>query len=246
MVLSFLAFFLVFSSFLTLVSLLPLEQALAQSYAPLESLGDGGTVSTENPASYFGQLFWITLGIAAVLAVLMITIGGIRYMTSEAFDTKSAAKNQITAAVFGLILAFASLFILETINPDILNLNIFKIVEKTETLQGDRPSLDPGVAEPDFEFNENYDRLTEGDAQEEDDFFNACIEEGKTLSCEICLQKDGAGNCTNKQILCYKQEEGMPWACVATQEGVRGKVDRIIHWITTTRDYCPSWIPGCD
>ena len=94
-------------------------------YTPLAPLGDGVSVSTEgNGAVYFEGVFRLALGIAGVLAVLMIVVGGVRYMLSDAFTSKEGAKNQIWAAIWGLLILFASVLILETINPGLLNLEI--------------------------------------------------------------------------------------------------------------------------
>ena len=69
-------------------------------------------------------LFQIGIGIAALLAVLMITFGGFRYMTAVTDKGKSSAKEILTSAVFGLVLVIASVLLLSTINPQIVSLNI--------------------------------------------------------------------------------------------------------------------------
>ena len=102
------------------------NSAVGQTYELLEGLpgiqevnvGPGGF------GSYIQKIFVFIIGFAGVLAVLMIVLGGIQYMTSEAFTSKQAAKERITAAILGLLLAIASVLILETINPNLLNLNL--------------------------------------------------------------------------------------------------------------------------
>lgn len=68
-----------------------------------------------------------TLGviIAAFLAVIMIVVGGLEYMMSEAVTSKEDAKDRITSAILGLLLILFSYILLYTINPDILTLDIF-------------------------------------------------------------------------------------------------------------------------
>jgi hypothetical protein len=63
----------------------------------------------------------IFIGICAVLAVVMIVIGGLEYMTSELPGNKEHGKERITGAVFGLILALGAYALLYTINPNLLN-----------------------------------------------------------------------------------------------------------------------------
>lgn len=73
-------------------------------------------------------LFGISIAVAAMLAVLMFVIGGFRYMASEAMGSKGDAKNQMQSAVLGLFLVLASILILNTINPNLTQLNIFRSV----------------------------------------------------------------------------------------------------------------------
>jgi hypothetical protein len=79
----------------------------------------------------------IFIGLCAVLAVVMIVLGGIEYMTSELISSKEAGKERIRGAVFGLLLALGAYALLFTINPDILNtdLSSLKDVKVDVTLQ---------------------------------------------------------------------------------------------------------------
>ncbi len=85
---------------------------------PIDGVSEG--VVTSLPA-YLSGLFGFAIGIAAVLAVVMIVLGGIQYMTDDAVSNKSEGKEKITAAVGGLILALASWLILNTINENIIS-----------------------------------------------------------------------------------------------------------------------------
>ena len=73
-------------------------------------------------------LFGITIAVAAMLAVIMFVIGGFQYMASEAIGSKGDAANRMRSAVLGLLLVLISILILNTINPDITKLNIFRSV----------------------------------------------------------------------------------------------------------------------
>lgn len=72
---------------------------------------------------YINSMFQIALGILMVLSVIMIVVGGVQYMTTEAIFQKEAAKEYITKAVLGLILGLGIFIILNTINPRLLNIN---------------------------------------------------------------------------------------------------------------------------
>ena len=65
-------------------------------------------------------MFMFGISIAAFLAVLMIAIGGIQYMSTDAVSGKTEGKERIQYAVMGLLLVFFSWILLKQINPEIL------------------------------------------------------------------------------------------------------------------------------
>ena len=75
-------------------------------------------------ASYLNVIFKILLGVIGVLAVIMIIVGGVNYMTTDAIGGKESGKETITMAIGGLILALGSYLILTTINPDLVSLSL--------------------------------------------------------------------------------------------------------------------------
>lgn len=108
-----------------------LPECLGGEAVPLESntgqnptdngTGDGNA----NPGSFFQKLYQWGIGIAVVLAVLMIVIGGLEYILSAANPSaKEEGKKYITGAILGLVLALFSYVLLQTINPDLINFNI--------------------------------------------------------------------------------------------------------------------------
>ncbi len=120
------------TSLLLLTFITPLTLLANNKYVPLSpSLpgvdSTGYTYGTEHGMSNFiNNLFGISVGVAAVLAVIMLAIGGFQYMTSESIFKTSGAKERITNAIVGLIIVLASILIMSTINPDIVNLHIFQ------------------------------------------------------------------------------------------------------------------------
>ncbi len=110
---------------------------------------------------YLNIMIRIFIGICAVLAVIMIVMGGIEYMTSELVSSKGEGKSKITHAIFGLLLALGAYLILNTINPQLLktdlssltdqNVTVTLAMSETETfssaLDGDSPFA-PGIVTP--------------------------------------------------------------------------------------------------
>lgn len=71
---------------------------------------------------YLSILFNLFLGIAAVLAMIMIFVGGLEYMGSELISSKESGMSKVKNAIAGLLLALASYLILNEINPKLLNI----------------------------------------------------------------------------------------------------------------------------
>ncbi|MFA5841615.1 MAG: pilin [Candidatus Paceibacterota bacterium] len=95
----------------------------------------GGEVAFAN---YLNNAFKIGITIAILLAVIMIVIGGIQWMGESVFG-KESGKKKIQDALWGLVLALAIFLILNTINPDLVNLKL-KVENLTET-----PALPPAI-----------------------------------------------------------------------------------------------------
>lgn len=91
-----------------------------------------GTAVGDNSAfgSYLNLMIKIFIGICAILAVIMIVMGGIEYMTSELISNKEHGKERILGAVFGLLLALGAYTILNQINPNILNTDFGSITNQ--------------------------------------------------------------------------------------------------------------------
>jgi hypothetical protein len=89
------------------------------TYTLLAPLGNLKT-APKNIGDYFNIIFNLAIGLCAVLAVVMIVIGGVQYMGDESIFGKTEAKSKIFSAVLGLIIALGSYALLNTINPDLL------------------------------------------------------------------------------------------------------------------------------
>ena len=99
--------------------------------APIPGIGDivkGDRIAIGNLkdyqlGEYVNTLFQVAISILMVLAVIMIIVAGVEYMTVESIYGKSKAKSHIIGAVAGLILALGIFLIIKTINPRLLEVN---------------------------------------------------------------------------------------------------------------------------
>ncbi len=74
---------------------------------------------------YIRRIYSFSIGVIAIIAVLMIMIGGLRWIFAAGNTAAiGAARQQIGAAVAGLILALSSYVILNTINPSLTKLQM--------------------------------------------------------------------------------------------------------------------------
>ncbi len=104
--------------------------------APLPGLlpGDGTTINLNGGlAGLLDTLYTAGIAIATGLAVLMIIFGGIEYVTTDTVGGKGGGKDKIKDALTGLLLAFMSYILLNTLNPDLLNNDL--VLEEAKGVQ---------------------------------------------------------------------------------------------------------------
>ena len=84
-----------------------------------------GLETAVTPGEYLSGMVKLIIGLTTVLAVLMMVIAGIEHVGGAAKESsRSAAKERMWGALLGLILALISYIILNTINPDLLTINV--------------------------------------------------------------------------------------------------------------------------
>jgi hypothetical protein len=87
----------------------------------LPGIGTNGVVC--GPAEYLAGIYKLSLGIGVFLAAVVIVMAGIKYATSgDNSGKQKEAREDITQAIFGLLILFGSVIILRTINPDLADL----------------------------------------------------------------------------------------------------------------------------
>lgn len=90
--------------------------------APIPELTDNNGQTDVN--AFIPGAIRLIIGIASGLAVLFIIIGGIKYMSSDAWSKKDEGKKTIQNALGGLLLAIGSYVLLNTVNPELLDFDI--------------------------------------------------------------------------------------------------------------------------
>lgn len=96
-------------------------------FNPLDGTGITGFTDIETARTLGGFLnagYQLLIGIASVLAVLMIFYAGFRYATTTSSGAKTDAKNRILGALGGLLLALSSYLILSTIDTGLVDTDL--------------------------------------------------------------------------------------------------------------------------
>lgn len=78
---------------------------------------------------YINLIYTYALGIAAIIAVVMIMIGGAQYVIGSRGNSEevNAAKDRIRNAVTGLVLLLFAYLVLNTVNPALIRFKVLKL-----------------------------------------------------------------------------------------------------------------------
>ncbi len=94
-----------------------------EPFEDIQGVKGGETMTIPWLAQYIAAGYKYFVGVAVILAIVLMMIGGFQWMTSGGnAEGVSAGKKRITHAVTGLALALGSYVILFTINPDLIEL----------------------------------------------------------------------------------------------------------------------------
>lgn len=125
-------------------------EAAAADYVPGPDSGYdleqpfAGEDNVKNVGEYIQLVYRFALGIVGIIAVVLIMFGGLRWMAAAGNESIiTEAKEIVTSAVTGLVIALLSYVILAFINPQTLNLSVsvFKIPKPPVTSCPNPPTL---------------------------------------------------------------------------------------------------------
>ena len=114
--------FLILAVFFALFGVISQVSAIAP-YIPLVKLPGIDQAEANNLPAYLKAMFKLLIGVAGALAVVMITLGGIEYMSTDSMFGKEEGRKKINNALLGLLLAIGACLILFTVNPKLLDFN---------------------------------------------------------------------------------------------------------------------------
>ncbi len=91
----------------------------------ITTISFGGQNKFSDLGSFITQMYRYAIGVAGIIAVIVVTISGIQWAASGgSADVISSAKTRIGGALIGLALVYLSYTILNTINPNLVNFRL--------------------------------------------------------------------------------------------------------------------------
>ncbi len=96
---------------------------------PVGEIGADGYVNSTLLAKYIKGIYNYGLGIGGVLATVMLMVGGLIWLTSGGESGKvGQAKKIITGSIVGMILLYGAFLLLNTINPELVEMKGVKVI----------------------------------------------------------------------------------------------------------------------
>jgi len=163
----------------------------------------GGKSKFKDVGDYIATVYNYVLGIASIIAVVMIIIAGIQWVVSAGnSETISSAKKRITGALVGLVLAYGSYLILNTINPNLVKLRLpqswmLKQAELIPEFCRDISKKETKLALIKYSNNGTVVNKKMADLTSADDFkYSLLPKDEKSLVCDGVFAPDGGGGAT--------------------------------------------------
>jgi hypothetical protein len=101
----------------------PATNYLLLAPLPVDNL-DGAPSVQATAKTYTEGFFRLLIAVSGALAVVMIVVGGIQYMSTDSFSGKNQGRETIQNALWGFLLAIAAWLILNTVSGDLTNFNL--------------------------------------------------------------------------------------------------------------------------
>jgi hypothetical protein len=174
--------------------------------APLPYTVEGPPGSGTTLSTYVPGLFKLSLGFAAVLAVVMMIIGGLEWMLTDSVTNKSEGRRRIAAALGGLLLLLSSFLILQQISPDLVNFNLDIPDVKVASKFGDTDNTPPS-GEP---------RLI-ADYEDCDASKDSCVNTESSCIEVIRSREDGK--------TCWRLKDNQSFYCIPFKEICKGNLE---------------------
>lgn len=107
---------------------------LFAAYVPL--VGIPGISGTPSLPDYINKVYMLTIAVGVLIAIMRIAFAGVKYSMSGVVTDKASAKSDIRGVLLGLAILLLPALVLNTINPDLLKLDVLNGVPKINLQTG--------------------------------------------------------------------------------------------------------------
>jgi len=130
--------------FIAVALMIPFWNSLAQT---LENIPGETSVGDANLIGYLENLYNFGISITGILAIFMIAVGAFAYIVTSAGNPSKMmdAKEKITNALIGLIIALTAYLLLYVINPDLVKGTLNAPTTAIETVENPPVGLPNGT-----------------------------------------------------------------------------------------------------
>lgn len=105
----------------------------AQDYVPLVGIPNLPPEATRSLPNYLNAVYLLAIGIGSLIAVIKISIAGIKWSMSDIVTDKSSARKDIQGALLGLAILLLPYLVLNEINPNLTSLDVLKNIQSVPT-----------------------------------------------------------------------------------------------------------------
>jgi len=119
-----------------------LAHAEFEPFQTLPGLQNAGSLTTQQ---YINALYVIAIAAASILAVFKLMWAGVQYMLSDVVTSKQKAKGDIQGALLGLLIILAAVTILNTINPNLTQINFLRNAAPVNPVQGSNTTPEENI-----------------------------------------------------------------------------------------------------
>jgi hypothetical protein len=118
------------------IFLIGTHTVLGAGFTPMVGIPGVSTSGAADLPTYINQIYILTISIGALFGVIKISFAGVKYSMSDVVTSKESAKEDIKGVLLGLAILLLPFVVLNTINPDLIKLDVLKNAPKINMTTG--------------------------------------------------------------------------------------------------------------
>ena len=111
----------------------------ANTYVPLVGIPGLPTNANTTLPEFINKVYFFTISLGALFGVLKIAFAGVKYSMTDVLSSKQSAREDIKGVLLGLAILLLPALVLQTINPQLIELNF---LQNVPPIQLDKSMMD--------------------------------------------------------------------------------------------------------